>query len=49
MSENNMIDKDFKEIINSIKQEIQKTQYKVAIKSNINLISMYFRLGKILS
>ncbi len=49
MSENNMIDKDFKEIINSIKQEIQKTQYKVAIESNINLISMYFRLGKILN
>ena len=49
MSENNMIDKDFKDIINSIKQEIQKTQYKVAIESNINLISMYFRLGKILN
>ena len=49
MSENNMIDKDFKETINSIKQEIQKTQYKVAIESNINLISMYFRLGKILN
>ena len=49
MSENNMIDKNFKEIINSIKQEIQKTQYKVAIESNINLISMYFRLGKILN
>ena len=49
MSENNMIDKDFKEIINSIKQEIQKTQYKIAMESNINLISMYFRLGKILN
>ena len=49
MGENNIIDKDFKEIINSIKQEIQKTQYKVAIESNISLISMYFRLGKILN
>lgn len=36
MSENNMLDKDFKDIINNIKQEIQNTQYKVAIESNIN-------------
>lgn len=49
MSENNILDKEFKEIINNIKQEIQNTQYKVAIESNINLISMYFRLGKILN
>ncbi len=49
MNENNMLDKDFKEIINNIKREIQNTQYKVAIESNINLISMYFRLGKILN
>jgi predicted nuclease of restriction endonuclease-like (RecB) superfamily len=47
--ENSMLDKDFKKIIDNIKQEIQKTQYKVAIESNINLISMYFRLGKILN
>lgn len=32
MSENNMLDKDFKEIINNIKQEIQNTQYKVELK-----------------
>ena len=49
MNENNMLDKDFKDVINNIKQEIQNTQYKVAIESNINLISMYFRLGKILN
>ena len=40
---------DFKDIINDIKQEIKSTQYKVAVQSNISLISMYFRLGKILS
>ena len=49
MNENNMIDKKFREIINNIKQEIKKAQYKVAIESNINLIFMYFKLGKILN
>lgn len=44
-----MLEKNFKLIINDIKQEIRNTQYKVAVESNINLISMYFRLGKILS
>ncbi|HCC03690.1 MAG TPA: DUF1016 domain-containing protein [Clostridiales bacterium] len=44
-----MLEVDFKEIINDIKQEIKSTQYKVAVQSNISLISMYFRLGKILN
>lgn len=44
-----MLGKDFKTIINNIKQEIKNTQYKVAVENNISLISMYFRLGKILN
>ena len=44
-----MLEIDFKDIINDIKQEIKSTQYKVAVQSNISLISMYFRLGKILN
>jgi len=40
---------DFKAIFNHIKDEIKTTQYKVAVQSNISLISMYFRLGKILN
>ena len=44
-----MLEKDFKTIINDIKQEIKNTQYKVAVENNISLISMYFRLGKILN
>ena len=44
-----MLEVDFKDIINDIKQEIKSTQYKVAVQSNISLISMYFRLGKILN
>ena len=49
MDNENILEKDFKEIIKNIKQEIRTTQYKVAVQSNINLISMYFRLGKILN
>ena len=41
-----MLEKDFKVIINNIKQEIKNTQYKVAVENNISLISMYFKLGK---
>jgi len=44
-----MLEKDFKVIINNIKQEIKNTQYKVAVENNISLISMYFKLGKILN
>lgn len=40
---------DFKLILNHIKDEIKTTQYKAAVQSNISLISMYFRLGKILN
>ena len=40
---------DFKVILNHIKDEIKTTQYKVAVQNNISLISMYFRLGKILN
>ena len=43
------IDKTYNNVINDIKQDIKSTQYKVAVQSNISLISMYFRLGKILN
>lgn len=39
---------NFKDIINNIKKEINTTRVKVAIEANINLINMYYRLGKIL-
>ena len=42
------INKDFKIIVNNIKNEIKTTQIKVAIESNKNLINLYFRIGKIL-
>lgn len=43
-----MLEKDFKEIINVIKNDIQNTQVKTAIEVNRNLVMLYFRLGKIL-
>lgn len=42
------MEKDFKEIINVIKNDIQNTQVKTAIEVNRNLVMLYFRLGKIL-
>lgn len=44
-----MLEENFKETINIIKNDIKTTQVKVAISANINLINMYFRLGKILN
>lgn len=44
-----MIESDFKKIINTIKEDIKKTQMKAAQKVNSELIMFYFRLGKIVS
>lgn len=44
-----IIERDFKEVIENIKVEIKNTQLRVAMSANIDLINMYFRLGKILN
>lgn len=44
-----MLEKDFKDIINIIKDDIRKTQIKTMQEVNSNLIMLYFRLGKIVS
>lgn len=44
-----MIEKDFKEIISNIKEEIINTQIKTMQEANSNLIRLYFKLGKIVS
>ena len=43
-----MLEKDFKNVVNNIKEEIKTTQIKTAFEVNKNLIMLYFRLGKIL-
>lgn len=44
-----MIEKDFKEIISNIKEEIINTQIKTMQEVNSNLIKLYFKLGKVVS
>ena len=43
-----MLEKEFKNVVNNIKEEIKTTQIKTAFEVNKNLIMLYFRLGKIL-
>ncbi len=43
-----MLEKDFKEVINNIKEEIKTTQVKTMFQVNSNLIVLYFKLGKII-
>ena len=42
-----MLEKDFKDIISNIKDEIINTQVKTMQEVNSNLIMLYYRLGKI--
>lgn len=44
-----MVEKEFKEIINKIKEDIKTTQMKSVQQINSNLIMLYYRLGKIVS
>ncbi len=44
-----MIEKDFKTLINNIKEEIINSQMKTIQQVNSSLINLYFRLGKIVS
>lgn len=44
-----MIEEDFKNVINEIKEDIKNTQFKTMQEVNSNLIMLYFRLGKIVS
>ena len=44
-----MLEKDFKSVINKIKEDIKSTQFKAMQEVNSNLIMLYFRLGKIIS
>lgn len=43
-----IIEKDFKMIINNIKNDIKSTRFKIIENANFELINLYFRLGKII-
>lgn len=49
MSENNMLDKEFKEIFESIKNEIHKTQTLIMSDANKRLLDLYFYIGKVVN
>ena len=44
-----MLEKNFKDIISNINEEIINTQIKIMQEVNSNLIMLYLRLGKIVS
>ncbi len=44
-----MLEKDFKEVVLNIKNEIKMSQTKTMLEVNKNLIMLYFKLGKIIS
>lgn len=44
-----MLEKDFKEIIINIKNEIISTQTQILSDANVRLINLYFKLGKIIN
>lgn len=42
------INKTYNDIINNIKQDINKTQLDIMINANISLVNLYYRIGKVL-
>ena len=49
MSNENMLEKDFKEIIKNIKTEIYKTQTLIMSDANKRLLDLYFYIGKVVN
>ena len=47
MNEEKML-KIYNDVINDIKQDINKTQLDIMINANINLVNLYYRIGKVL-
>lgn len=45
---NKEIEQTYNEILTKIKDDINKTQLDIMISANINLVNLYFRIGKVL-
>lgn len=43
-----MIDKNFENILKEIREDISRTQLEIMMNANVNLVNLYFRLGKII-
>ncbi len=44
-----MIEKDFKNVVEDIKQRISNTQYEIFKNANMNLLKLYYSIGKTIS
>lgn len=49
MEEDNILNKEFKDLVLFVKQDILKTRFEVQENANVQLINLYFRIGKIVS
>ena len=47
--ENNMLDKEYKNLVMQVKNDVINTRYNITENANIELIKLYFRIGKIVS
>ena len=47
--ENNMLDKEYKNLVIQVKNDVINTRYNITENANIELIKLYFRIGKIVS
>ncbi len=46
---NNNLSRDFHEIFEDIKNDVTKTQFEIMVNANVNLVKLYFRIGKTIS
>ncbi len=42
------IDKTYNDVINDIKQDINKTQLDIMVNANVSLVNLYYRIGKVI-
>ena len=45
----NNLRRDFHEIFEDIKNDVTKTQFEIMVNANVNLVKLYFRIGKTIS
>lgn len=46
LQEENNLNKSFQEIFENIKNDVTKTQLEIMINANVNLVNLYYRIGK---
>ena len=44
--ESKILNKNFQEIFENIKNDVTNTQFEIMINANANLVKLYFRIGK---